>query len=41
MDKTNVIIDYEKNLALSEIHPDHLALASLLMANPFVKNERD
>ena len=39
MDRTTVITDYGKNLALSEIHPDHLALASLLMANPFVKKE--
>ena len=31
--------DFENNLQLSEIHQDHLALASILLSNPFVSEE--
>ena len=31
--------DFENNLQLSEIHQDHLALASILIANPFISEE--
>ena len=31
--------DFGNNLQLSEIHQDHLALASILLSNPFVSEE--
>ena len=39
MNSDLVDCDFENNLQLSEIHQDHLALASILIANPFISEE--
>ena len=39
MNSNVVACDFENKLQLSEIHQDHLALASILLANPFVSGE--
>ena len=36
MDSRKMKVDFKENLNISDIHPDHLALAIILSVNPFV-----